>query len=352
MKKVFLLFLAVTLLLCVCAGCSSQESGGTSSAPVSSATETTSVESTGSASEKTSVQVLTISGPTGIGMAELMHRSEQGETANDYHFTITTTPSDVLTAIVSGAADIAACPINLASKIYQKTKEGVQILAVNTLGVLYIVTNGKSIGQFSDLNGLDVVAAGEGATPEYAVKYLCEAYGIQIHLQFVDEFSTAATMVASGECQVALLAEPSVSTARMKNPELTVALNLTEVWDEAGEAGLIEKASLAQGCVIVRSDFAAQHPEAVRTFLEEYRTSVTYATDPDHQEQTASLCEQYGIVPKAAVAKMALPNCNLVCITGEEMRKITEKNLHVLFSYDPVSIGGSMPGDSFYYAEN
>ncbi len=354
-KKIFLLILSCAVLLTVFAGCTDKQ--GEESGHVSSKPSVVSAEISKETSEKTSseettapktepTRILTISGPTGIGMANMM---EQNKGA--YDFTITGTPSDVMTAIVSGSADIAACPINLASKIFKKTDGSVQMLAVNTLGVLYIVTNGKQLNSFSDLNGLEVVASGEGATPEYAMKYLCEAYDIQVNLRFVDEFSTAAAMVASGECSVALLAEPSVSVARMQNQELTVALDLTEVWRQAGQDGKIEKVELAQGCVIVRSEFAKAHPEAVQQFLADYQASVSYMSDASHLEDAAALCEQYKIVPKAAVAKMAIPHCNLVCMTNEEMKTIASLNLQVLYQYDPSSIGGSMPTDAFYYAE-
>ncbi len=353
-KKIVLLLLSCAVLLTVLAGCTAKQEeessqvSSVSSEPSAVSTETSaemsSEETTAPKTEPT--RILTISGPTGIGMANMM---EQNQGA--YEFTITGTPSDVMTAIVSGSADIAACPINLAAKIFKKTDGSVQMLAVNTLGVLYIVTNGKQLNSFSDLNGLEVVASGEGATPEYAMKYLCEAYGIQVNLRFVDEFSTAAAMVATGECSVALLAEPSVSVARMQNQELTVALDLTEVWRQAGQDGKIEAVELAQGCVIVRSEFAKAHPEAVQQFLADYQASVTYMSDASHLEDAAALCEQYKIVPKAAVAKMAIPHCNLVCMTNEEMKTIASSNLQVLYQYDPSSIGGSMPADAFYYAE-
>lgn len=358
MKKIFLFALIACMMLGVLAGCSEQaETSDTSSLAVSSSEAVSDAESAASeaestAQEKTTVNILTISGPTGIGMAYLMQENDNNNTQNDYQFTVTTSPSDVMTAIVSESVDIAACPINLASKINAKTENGIQLLAINTLGVLSIVTNGKEINSFADLNGLEVVASGEGATPEFAMKYLCEAYGISVNLQFVDEFSTAATMVASGECQVALLAEPSVSSARIANKDLTVALSLTRVWEEAGQAGLIDNVELAQGCVIVRAAFAKEHPEAVEKFLQEYAASVAYASAEENLESAASLCETYKIVPKAAVAKMALPNCNLVCITGADMKEMAEKNLKVLFDYDAKSIGGKMPEDGFYYAKD
>lgn len=346
MNKFLSAFLMITIVLLLITGCTSQQADQSSSAPsaASSAGEETSKK------ERTDVNVLTIAGPTGIGMAKLMQENQDGKTANNYDFTITSTPSDVLSAIMSGSADIAACPINLASNIFSKSKQGVQILAINTLGVLYVVTNGVEINDFSDLDGKSIVASGEGATPEFAMKYLSEAYGISFDLQFVDEFATAAGMIASGECEIALLAEPSVTSALMKNNELKVSLDLTAIWRQAGADGKIPNVELAQGCVIVRKEFAEAHPEAVKAFLSEYAASVSYMSAGENLDSAATLCETYGIVPKAAIAKKAIPNCNLVCITGSEMKTMATENLKVFFQYKPASIGGAMPADDFYYA--
>ncbi len=343
MKKYLSLFLLIVIVSALLSGCIAEPTDASSDA--STASETIS-----STAQKTDINVLTIAGPTGIGMAKLMQDQKEGKTANHYSFTITSTPSDVLAAIMSGSADIAACPINLASNIFSKTENGVQVLAVNTLGVLYIVTNGIEINDFSDLAGKDIVAAGEGATPEYAMKYLADAYEIEFNLQFVDEFATVAGMIASGECEIALLAEPSVTSALINNSELNVALDLTAVWRQAGLDGKIANVELAQGCVIVRKEFAEKNPDAIQSFLTEYASSVAYMSASENLDNAATLCETYGIVPKAAVAKKAIPNCNLVCIVGNEMKTMMEENLKVFFQYKPASIGGAMPSDEFYYA--
>lgn len=350
MKKLLSLLLLLCLASAVFAGCVSEPTETNSTSLDHSSTQADSSTENSSVAEKTDVNILTIAGPTGIGMAKLMQDDEQNKTANDYAFTITSTPSDVLSAIMSGSADIAACPINLASNIFAKSEQGIEVLAINTLGVLYIVTNGAEINDFSDLDGKDIVASGEGATPEFAMKYLGEAYGINFNLQFVDEFATAAGMIASGECEVALLAEPSVTSALIKNNELKVALDLTAIWRQAGDDGKIADVELAQGCVIVRKEFAKANPEAVKAFMNEYAASVAYMSNKDNLETAASLCENYGIVPKAAIAKKAIPNCNLVCITGNEMKSMMEENLKVFFQYKPGSIGGALPTDEFYYA--
>ena len=43
------------------------------------------------------------------------------------------------------------------------------------------------------------------------------------------------------------------------------------------------------------------------------------------------------------------PLCNIVCITGEEMKQALSGYLEVLSGQDAKSIGGTLPGDDFYY---
>ena len=52
---------------------------------------------------------------------------------------------------------------------------------------------------------------------------------------------------------------------------------------------------------------------------------------------------------KAAVAKVAIPNCNLTYMDGDEMKAAIQGYLQVLYDANPKSVGGSMPDDGFYY---
>ena len=82
-------------------------------------------------------------------------------------------------------------------------------------------------------------------------------------------------------------------------------------------------------------------------FLAEYGRSVTYVNE--NLDDASALIEQYGIMAKAALAKKAIPNCNIVFLTGNEMEQVARANLQVLFDANPSSVGGALPDDSFYY---
>ncbi len=343
MKKIVSTAAALLLALSMLAGCSSGGDG--SSAAGSSAL---SGNSDVSAAEKTKLNVFAIKGPTGVGMVNLMKEDEDGNTGNDYSFQIVSSPEEISGKLSSGEADIAAVPTNMAATLYGKT-EGklLQMLVVNTLGVLYMLENGDSIQSAADLKGKTIYTTGQGANPEYVLKYVLEKNGIDpekdVKIEFVSQNEELSALLANGTAQVAMVPEPTVTTVTTQKPELRVALNITEEWDKASEGA----SKLMMGCVVVRTAFAKENPEAVETFLQEYKASVEKAAAD--LEGTAALCESYGIIPKAAVAKQAIPRCNLVYIDGAEMKAQIAGYFDVLYAANPKSVGGAVPDEAFYY---
>ena len=296
------------------------------------------------------VNIGVLSGPTGIGAVGLMDANDNGKTKNKYNFTVAAANDEIVAGISNGTLDIAAVATNVGSNLYNKTSGAVQIIALNTYGVLYILENGNEINSITDLKGKTIYCAGQGANPEYVIKYLLEKNGLtysddgsaaDVVLEFMDPQAITAGM-ASGEYKLCMLPVPAVTSVKIQNADVRTALDLTAEWEKTGAEG-----ALTMGCVIVRKDFAAGHPGVVESFLEEYKASIDsvladIATAGD-------LCEKYAIVAKAAVAKKAIPECNLCCITGADVRKTIEPYYTVLFNANPKSIGGAMPGDDFYY---
>lgn len=301
----------------------------------------------GCSGEKTTVNVFALKGPTGVGMVNLMQANDDKTAANDYQFRVVGSPDEITGKIASGEADIAAVPTNLAAVLYQKTAGKVQMLAVNTMGVLYMLENGNTISSVQDLKGKTIYTTGQGANPEYTLKYILEKNGLDpekdVTIEFVAENDELAVLLANGTAQVAMVPEPSVTTVMMQNADLRVALDMTEEWDKVADNG----SKLLMGCVIARTDFVQQHPEAVEAFLEEYKASIEKCESD--LEGSASLCEKYEIIPKAAVAQKALPNCNLTYIDGAAMKEQISGYFEVLMAANPQSVGGALPDDAFYY---
>ena len=298
--------------------------------------------------ERTSVRVGSLKGPTAMGMVKLMEEDTAGTTVNDYEFTLAGAADEITPLLIKGELDIAALPTNAASVLYNKTQGKVELLALNTLGVLYVVENGDSVQSVEDLRGKTIYSTGKGATPEYALNYILGENGLtagtDVTVEYKSEHSELASLLAAGQADLAVLPQPFVTSVLAKNPDVRIALNLTEEWDKVTEDG----SKLTMGALVVRKDFAESNPEAVRNFLKEYQASTQYVTDEANLDDAAALIEQYGII-SAAVAKQALPYCNIVCITGEEMRTAAEGFLSILAKANPQSVGGTLPAEDFYY---
>ncbi|MBP3657435.1 MAG: ABC transporter substrate-binding protein [Clostridia bacterium] len=290
------------------------------------------------------VRVHALKGPTGIGMVGLMEEYPQ-----DYAFTLCGSADEIVAAVASGSADIAACPTNLAAVLHAKTNGRVQLLALNTLGVLHIVTADPDIDDLSDLAGRTLYATGQGGVPEYALDYILEQNGLtgSVNVQYVAEHSELAAMLAAGLADVGMLPEPHVTGALMQNDSLRAAMDVTALFDAAAKQAGHEDMVLSMGCVIVRREYAAAHPEQVAAFLERYAASVAFVNgDP---AAAAQLVQTHGVMPKAAAAERAIPNCHIVMIAGDAMRAQIEPLYALLHEANPASVGGSLPGDDFYY---
>lgn len=297
--------------------------------------------------EPISLRLYAIKGPTGVGMVNLAAENDLGHTANSYDFQVAASPDQVVGKLSSGEADIAAVPTNVAAALYAKTNGGIQMLAVNTKGVLYLMEAGDTVQAVSDLKGKTIYSTGQGANPEYVLRYVLEQNGLNpdtdVTLRFVSENDELAALLASGETQVALVPEPLATTVKAKNDQLRIALDMTQQWDavSGGESQLL------MGCVVVRKEFAQQNPQAVSDFLKDYEASVNGVSD---LKNTAALCEKYDIIPSAKVAEAAIPRCNIVYLAGEEMARQVSGYFQVLYGYNPKAVGGALPEEDFYFA--
>ncbi len=349
-KKITALALAAFLLASAAAGCNNGKaasSGSVASAAPSSAS-VVSEQPSSAPTEKATIKLAALKGPTGLGMLKLMSDNDAKTAANNYEISLVGSPDEIVSKISTGEIDVAAVPTNLAATLYNKTNGNVQLAAINTLGVLSLLTDGEKITSVKDLKGKTVYASGQGSTPEYALNYILKQNGLEVgkdvKVQYVTEHAELATLMISGKVTTAVLPEPFVTQVMVKNKDVKIALNITEEWNKV--AG--DKSVLTMGCLIVRKDFAEKNKAAFNAFLDEYKASTEY-TNTD-VKQAAGLSEKYGIMP-AAIAQKAIPNSNIVYIDGAEMKAKIPEFLNVLFQANPKSVGGKMPGDDFYYAK-
>ena len=293
------------------------------------------------------INLYVLSGPTGIGAMNLWAAADAGETENTYHITMPGANDEVVAALSNGEADIAAVATNLAATLYNKTSGGVTVLAVNTLGVLSLLSNGQEAATVSELKGKTIYAPGQGANPEYILRYVLSGNGLDpdkdVTLRFVGEGSELLTVWQSDPEAVILAPQPVATSILMQNENARTLFDMTEEWDKIAGGD----STLMMGCVIVRNEFLQANPGAVELFLQEYAASIEKAQSD--VEGTAALCEQYGLIPKAALAQKAIPSCGLTFVTGAEMKTGLSGYLQVMFDANPKSVGGALPGDNFYY---
>lgn len=330
---------AMSLSLAACgASTSSSEAASTAeTAPASTVAEAT-------ASPETAAEGLRIAGlkgPTTMGLVNLMN-SEEGA---DYTFTMYGAADEIVPLLVKGELDAAAIPANLAATLYQKTEGQVEVACVNTLGVLYILEKGDSIQSVADLKGQTIVTTGKGTTPEYVLRYVLSENGIDpdtdVTIEYCSEAIEALSQVQAGVATIAMLPQPFVTSALSQVEGLRVALDMNEEWQKVAGSQLVT------GVLVVRKDAVEADPDAFASFLNGYAASVEAANTD--LEGTAALCESYGIVAKAALAQKALPECNIVFETGEQMKTDLTNYFQVLYDADPTSVGGALPADDFYY---
>ena len=336
-KKLLSLTLTLALVLAL-AGCGKTDAADTET---EDQTEEQTEEVTGE-----SYAIAALKGPTAMGLVKLMSEAEGGaDFINDYTFTLAASADEVSPLLMKGELDMACVPANLAAVLYQKTEGDIVTLAVNTLGVLYIVENGNAVASMGDLAGKTIVASGKGSTPEYALRYLLSENGLDpdtdVTIDWKSEHSECVSALATGAATIAMLPQPFVTVAQSKIEGLRVALDLTEQWD-----ALDNGSALLTGVIVARREVVEANPAAVDAFLKDYAGSVEWVNA--NTAEAAELIGSYDIV-EAAVAEKALPYCNIVCITGGEMKDKLSGYLQVLSDADAASVGGAMPGDDFYY---
>ncbi len=290
------------------------------------------------------VRILGLKGPTGMGLATVINDAGNDPDSR-YKVTVMNSPDLVKAEVLLGKYDIAALPTNVAAALYNSGKADFKIAAVNTLGVLYILENGNTVTDINSLKGKTIYATGGGSTPEYILRYILSENGIDpdkdVTLDFsFTEHSELAAYIAGGANIIAMLPEPNVTTTLMSNPEIRVALDITEEW------GKVSDSDVMQGCIVVRSEFAEKYPEQLAMFLDDYRASIEYVNE--HPDEASVMIANAGIIPKAEIAKSAIERCNIVYVEGTEMSDKLSDFFEVLYDADPSSVGGKLPDNDIF----
>lgn len=364
MKKIFSLLLIVSIFVLVLAGCGGKRPDATTSPTTDATASATKQDESASPSEAgntvepvdsgdqgsvyvpVDIRIAGLKGPTSMGLVHLMEIAEAGVAKNNYEFTMAASADEVTPLLIRGELDMAAVPANLASVLYNNTDGEIRLLAVNTLGVIYIVEKGNDIASLRDLKGKTIYATGKGQVPEYVFRYLLSENGVDpdndVTVEWKSEPTEVVALLQESESGVALLPQPFVTVAQTQVDGLRIAADLTKEWDDLQNGSMF-----ITGVLVARKEFVEEYPEQVSAFLDEYKQSTEYVNS--NIPEAAQLVEKYGIV-KASVAEKAIPYCNITFIEGSEMKAAVQGYLKVLYDQNPKAVGGALPDDDFYYA--
>lgn len=295
----------------------------------------------------TVVHIGSLKGATTIGLVSLMEKNQKGEAIGQYEFTMVTAADELMAMMVKGELDIALVPANMASVLYQKMSGEIRVIDINTLGVLYMISENTSIKSMEDLKGKTIYLTGKGTVPDFTLQYLLTESGIgleEVNLEYKAEATEVAATLSEHPEAVGMLPQPFVTATCAQNESLVIILDMTEEWSKVqGEEG----SSLVTGVTIVRNEFLEENKAAVDNFIEEHIQSASYANT--NVNETAELVVAAEIIAKAPLAKKAIPKCNIVCIVGKEMKTALEGYLEILYTQSPEAVGGKLPEDNFYY---
>jgi NitT/TauT family transport system substrate-binding protein len=342
LTKMAVLLLAMSAVL---AGCSTKkqetQQSTTAESTQAAVQETSQAASEEQTTQNQTIHIASLKGPTSIGMVRMMDEND-----GTYEFDIYATANEISPLLISGSVDIANIPANLAAVLYAKTQGQIEVLNINTLGVLYLV-GAQEVESFEDIKGKTIYSTGKGTTPEYALDYLLAANGISVEdvtIEFKSEAVEVVAALAADKEAFGVLPQPYATSALLQNEDLKLLLDFSEEWRRVSA-----DSELVTGVTVVRKEFLENNRQLVEDFMADLENSIQYVNE--HVEEMSTSVEKYDII-KAAVAQKAIPYCNLSYIDGTEMKTKLSGYLSVLEQQDAASVGGTLPGDDFYYQED
>lgn len=300
--------------------------------------------------DKNEVNVSVLNGTTGFGIAELWERSQNSQTKNNYKFSVETDATKIMAGLINGSIDIAALPTNAAANAFNKTNGNVQIVAINTLGVLNIMqsADGERITNISELEGKTIYCPAQN--PAQILNFILKKNNINATVKttfaapadLVSAFLTQKTKDEGGidiaiDIDFAVIPQPMATQVLNEKGAAgyTIALDLTEEWNK------VSSEELVQGCIVVRKDFAEKNPKCVEAFLKEYKESIEFTNE--NPKEASEYIVKYGIANDASLAEQAIPNCNITYIDGNDMKNKMQNFLSEL--------GISLNEGEFYYVK-
>ncbi len=338
-KNTFTIVLCLVLAATMLAGCGKKNPVTATDVPKTTASAVP------SPAEQAKVTIAGLAGPTSMGMIKMISEKALNSNAFEVSYEIANAPDTLTGKLISGEVQIAALPTNAAAVLYNKTEGKIQLLAQNTLGVLYLVgKDSAGITSLKDLKGKTIALSGSGGVPQYATEYILDKAGVKdsVTLNYLTDHASTAQTLLAGDTELAILPQPFVSQVLTKDPSMKILIDLNKEWDVASEGSSV----LSMGCLVVNKTFADANPEFVAEFLKQYEASVKFINE--NPKDAAVMVADAGIVPSAEIAEKAIPYSNIVFKDAVSAKTEINGFLKVLYDFNPASVGGKMPDDGFF----
>lgn len=297
----------------------------------------------GSKKSENTYTLASLKGPSSIGLLPLIDSINNVENPS-LEITISPEPLQVRKMMLEGTADFAILPSTTAALLYNKGLD-YQLIAIPIWGTLSLCGTDESINDWSDLKNKKVYLMAKGMTPDVLFRYLLKENDLQPYedVELDYRFPThidLANAVIAGRADMAVLSEPYLSLALLKNNNLKRIFDLGDKWYELKEIPIAETALLC------KKELLENNPEFVEKLLKIYSKSTDWVND--NLEEAASLAVKYGIVPDSVAALNSIPHSNLKLRLTKDVKDLVKQYLNVFYEMDSVIIGGKMPDEEFY----
>ncbi|MBI9108830.1 MAG: ABC transporter substrate-binding protein [Spirochaetales bacterium] len=291
-----------------------------------------------------SIVINALKGPSGFAAAKMIADDFQPGFNVSVEYTLAASPLEAVTKMTSGEIDAAFLPVNTAAKLYTKGVD-FRLAAVSGLGSLYLLTTDKSVKDWSDLKGKTIHLTGKGATPDYLLRYLLIENGLDpdkdVSLNFTAAPPQIIQLIAAGKADTAFIPQPFALLAEVKTDAQIVLDPQKSLMALRGTGRPYPFTAF-----VISERLINERPEAAAAIVKALGESIHWVTV--NPEEASAVIENIGIMG-AAVAKLAIPLCGVEFIPAEDAKADVEDFLQMLLELDPVSVGGKLPDEGFYF---
>lgn len=296
------------------------------------------------------VRVGILNGPSCVPSAYLMENVMSVQDEN-LEFTKFSDAMSLVPKILKNEIDIGFLPVNVAAKLYNSSNKAIICGAVTGEGNISLITKDQSINSFEQLKGKTVYVSGEGATPDYMLKFLLSARGIGysntpdpdcVQLSFSIPTAQLASQLIAGKIQYAVVPQPFVTIACNTDESICNAIDFQKEY-----TAITGDENYPLTVMVINKKFAEDKTEIMNSFLSLYKEAVQFTVD--YPAEIGTLCQKYDLGLKAKIVEKSVPVSNYVFIPANQSKSEIEKLLKLFIDNNPSSIGEVLPDEAFYY---